>query len=76
MFGVQWECYEMDDLGSIPDNYEGPSSPLGNGYGVLSSGVKWSGCEANHLPPSCAEVKNAWSYTSEDLQGSTTGPYT
>jgi len=32
--------------------------------GVLSLEVKWPGCEANHMPPSSAEVKNAWSYTS------------
>jgi hypothetical protein len=27
-------------------------------------GVKRLGREANHTPPSSAEVKNAWSYTS------------
>jgi hypothetical protein len=32
--------------------------------GGLFSGVKRLGCEANHLPPSSAEVKNAWRYTS------------
>jgi hypothetical protein len=32
--------------------------------GALSLRVKWPGCEANHSPPSSAEVKNAWSYTS------------
>jgi hypothetical protein len=26
--------------------------------------VKWPACEADHLPPSSAEVKNVWSYTS------------
>jgi hypothetical protein len=31
--------------------------------GALSLGVKWSGREADHLPPSSAEVKNAWGYT-------------
>jgi hypothetical protein len=30
---------------------------------ALSLGVKWSGREADHLPPSSAEV-NEWSYTS------------
>jgi len=30
-------------------------------------GVKWSGCEADHSPPSRAEVKNAHSYTSAPL---------
>jgi hypothetical protein len=27
-------------------------------------GVKWPGRQADHSPPSSAEVKNAWSYTS------------
>jgi hypothetical protein len=26
--------------------------------------VKWAGCEADHSPPSSAEVKDEWSYTS------------
>jgi hypothetical protein len=32
--------------------------------GDLSLGVKRPGREADHLPPSVAEVKNAWRYTS------------
>jgi hypothetical protein len=32
--------------------------------GALSPGVKWPGREADRSPPSSAEVKNAWSYTS------------
>jgi hypothetical protein len=32
--------------------------------GTLSLGVKRPGHEADHSPPSSAEVKNAWSYTS------------
>jgi hypothetical protein len=32
--------------------------------GALSVGVKRPGREADHSPPSSAEVKNAWSYTS------------
>jgi hypothetical protein len=32
--------------------------------GALSLGVKWPGREADHSPPSSAEIKNAWSYTS------------
>jgi hypothetical protein len=32
--------------------------------GVLSLGVKRPGREAGHSPPSSAEVKNEWSYTS------------
>jgi hypothetical protein len=32
--------------------------------GVPSLGVKRQGRESDHLPPSSAEVKNAWSYTS------------
>jgi len=32
--------------------------------GPLSPGVKRLGSEAEHSPPSSAEIKNAWSYTS------------
>jgi hypothetical protein len=32
--------------------------------GALSLGVKRPGREADHSPPSSAEVKNVWSYTS------------
>jgi len=32
--------------------------------GAISLGVKPPGSEADHSPPSSAEVKNAWSYTS------------
>jgi hypothetical protein len=32
--------------------------------GVLSLGLKWPGCEADHSPPSSDKVKNAWSNTS------------
>jgi len=32
--------------------------------GALSLWVKWPCYEAHHSPPSSAEVKNAWNYTS------------
>jgi len=32
--------------------------------GSLSLEVKWPGHEADHSPPSSAEIKNVWSYTS------------
>jgi hypothetical protein len=35
--------------------------------GALSLGVKRPGREADYSPPSSAEVKNAWSYTSAPL---------
>jgi len=31
---------------------------------LVSPGVKQPGCEADHSPPSCADIKNRWSYTS------------
>jgi hypothetical protein len=43
----------------------GPSQPPIQWVpGTLSLGVKRQGHEADHSPPSSAEVKNAWSYTS------------
>jgi hypothetical protein len=43
----------------------GPTQPPNQWVpAVLSLGIKWPGREADHSPPSSAEVKNAWSYTS------------
>jgi hypothetical protein len=45
------------DSGAHPASY-----PMGNrGY---FGGLKRHGHEVDHLPPSSAEVKNEWSYTS------------
>jgi hypothetical protein len=46
-----------------PD-FWGPPSFLSNGYQGVCPRVKRSRREAEHLPPSSAEVKNAWSFTS------------
>jgi hypothetical protein len=49
----------------------GPTQPpIQRVPGVLSLGVKWPGAEAEHSPPSIAEVKrskNEWNYTSTPL---------
>jgi hypothetical protein len=43
----------------------GPTQPpIQWAPGALSLGVKRPGREADHSPPSSAEAKNAWSYTS------------
>jgi hypothetical protein len=42
----------------------GPTSLLFRGYGWSLPEVKRPSCECYHLPPSSAEVKNEWSYTS------------
>jgi hypothetical protein len=43
----------------------GPTQPRIKGVpGAPSVGVKWSGREADHSPPTSAEIKKAWSYTS------------
>jgi hypothetical protein len=43
----------------------GPTQPLIQCVpGALSPGVKRTGREADHSPPSSAEIKNAWSYIS------------
>jgi hypothetical protein len=39
-------------------------SPLSNGYWGSFTTVKQPGREADHSAPSCAGVKNEWSYTS------------
>jgi hypothetical protein len=44
-------------FGAHPSSY-----PVGTG--VLFLGIKWSGDEADHSPPSSVEVKNVWIQTS------------
>jgi len=46
-----------------PDGLWDAPSLLFNGYQGPSSGIRRSGREANHSPPSSAEVKNVWSST-------------
>jgi hypothetical protein len=41
-----------------------PKLPSSGHRESFSLGIKLSGSEANHLPPSSAEVKNAWRYNS------------
>jgi hypothetical protein len=47
-----------------PDSHCGPLSLLFTGYRGLSPGVKRQGREADHLPPTSAEVKKMYIYTS------------
>jgi hypothetical protein len=47
-----------------PDQLWGPPNLLSNGYwGALAPGVKQWGHEADHSPPTSAEVKKMWLYT-------------
>jgi hypothetical protein len=49
----------------LPERLWGPTQPpLQWVPGALSLGVKRPECEADHSPPSSAEVKNVRSYTS------------
>jgi hypothetical protein len=48
-----------------PDRLWGPLNLLSNAYwGVFPRGVKQQGREADHSPPTSAEVKKMWIYTS------------
>jgi hypothetical protein len=67
-------CYELDDLGVgvrvpvrssyHPDWLWGHPASYPMGAGTFSRGVKRQGREADHSPPSSAEVKKTWIYTS------------
>jgi hypothetical protein len=47
-----------------PEHLWGALTSLFSGFrGTLVLGVKWSGREADLSPPSNAEVKNEWNYT-------------
>lgn len=41
-----------------------PSSLVSEGIGGNFTGIKWPRLEADHLPLSSSDVKNAWSYAS------------
>jgi hypothetical protein len=47
-----------------PDQLWGPSSLQGNKYRGSFPGVERPGRDVDHPPPTSAEVKNEWSYTS------------
>jgi hypothetical protein len=50
-----------------PDWSWDPPSQVFIGYLGYFAGVKQPECEVNHLPPSSAEVKNEWNYTTTTL---------
>jgi hypothetical protein len=62
---IPGRCYDFYSSPLRPDRLWGPSSLLSIGYrGVLSSGIKRPGREADNSPPPSDKSKNAWSYTS------------
>jgi hypothetical protein len=78
---VQWLGYGLDNRSSItgkgrdffflrPRLYRlwGPLSILFNGYRDSFPGVKRPEREADHSPPSSAEVKNVWAHRNEKRQ--------
>jgi hypothetical protein len=61
----QGQWWDFFSLPPRPERLWGPPSLLSNWYrGLLTPGVKRSGREADPLPQSSAEIKNAWSHTS------------
>jgi hypothetical protein len=62
---IRFPAGARDSSSQLPraDWFWGPPSLLANGYGALSPRVKRPRREADHLPPSNAEVQKEWSYT-------------
>jgi hypothetical protein len=58
------EVRDFSFLQNLPYLLWGLVSLVFNGYQGSFPGVKRPGREVNHSPPSSAEVKNEWSYTS------------
>jgi len=54
-----WEFFPSP----CPERLWNPPSLLSNGYEGFFLGVKRPGHEAEHSPPSGAEVKHVWRYT-------------
>jgi len=59
--GQWWDFFSSPPR---PDLFWSPPSLLYSGTGALSPEVKRPEREADHLPPSNAEVKNVWCYIS------------
>jgi len=60
----------MGDRGSIPAGANDGAHPASYqmGTGALNPGVRRAEREVDHSPPSSAEVKNVWRYTSTHPQ--------
>jgi hypothetical protein len=56
--------HRMCELALSVRTVPGPNTGYGGVLGALSTGVKRSGREADHLPASSVDDKNAWSQTS------------
>jgi len=58
-------CQGTEMFSKIPRSSTGSAQPPTQWVlGVLSPGLKWPGCKADHLPASNAKVKNKQNYTS------------
>ena len=56
---------------TFPDQPWGPPSLMYNEYWVFPGGKEWPGHDADPSPPSSAEVKKGYSYTSTPPMGHT-----
>jgi hypothetical protein len=63
-FGVRIHAEAPFVPSKYPHKLCAPPSPLFSRYRFPFAGVRLPGYEGNHSPPSSAEVKNVWSYTS------------
>jgi hypothetical protein len=64
---MSYKIHKICNVASLKQTRFRLSSSIQWVPGALSLGVKRPGREADNPPPSNAEVKNAWSYTSTPL---------
>ena len=60
----EFRVYQTDRIQNLQTRSDVQIASIQWILGALSSGIKRQGRDVDHSPPSSADVKNGWSYTS------------